>query len=532
MAWDASRNGSRTSSRQPSRAAPGAVSRSHPMSSGTLEPSSSKEDLEEWILRNESVLSVDAKLILREMNSADRHAVLAAGDLPPDTTSPVWSITERISKAKVERTSAPPQRKSNSLGETAAKRPKLMQENKWNDQRSRNQRAAEEGRAVYVRGIPPLWTSKDLKQFFSDLGEVESVNLLPQKANQRCLAGFVNFATHEEALDAAKACDQIEVQDARFEKFELACSIKGALGAKVDIVSGFTELSRARQERRALYVSQLPGWVEDWELRELFEPLGSMESLRRLPGGDKNLAVFIIMDNVEAAQQAVETIDGYEMHGHTISVSFPKQPKRTRGFDADTTVELSGFPADATESDINAIFAASRQAQAVKLLGPGRCHVVMESKEDAHAVIEELNNFEFIPGHTLQAVLARDPGDSNIVESLKDLTSGQSVSQAGSQDWERRDSSLWEAGRQQSPQREDSSRWEPDRWEPPAARPRSPERPSFGRPVGQPKARGLALPVPKARGRPRPKPTCAPHLQEQRAPKRKMDDVADEWSEF
>ncbi|CAE8629871.1 unnamed protein product, partial [Polarella glacialis] len=164
-----------------------------------VQPSASPSGaVEEWILRNQSLLSKDAEIILRNMSPGDQRQVIDAGDLPT-TDSPVWEITARVTKTGRSRTvaaQAPPPRKLAKSG---------MEEGRWNNQRAKNESAASEGRALYVRGIPPEWTPEELTTFFTEQGEVEGVNLLPRKQGQRALAAFVNFESHEETLDAAKA---------------------------------------------------------------------------------------------------------------------------------------------------------------------------------------------------------------------------------------------------------------------------------------------------------------------------------------
>lgn len=366
--------------------------------------SGNADDMEAFIARNEAILSVDAKLILRGMTAEDKRIVISGGDLPADTVSPVWLITDRLSKKTLSQGSAPPPRQT----PPPAKRPKLMEENKWSNQRSRNQRAAEEGRAVYVRGMPPAWTAQELQLFFEDLGEVESVNLLPRKPQQHCLAGFVNFASPEEAMDAARACDRHTVQDADLVNFELACSIKGGLGQKVDVVSGFTELSVARQEQRALYGSEMPQ-LQEHEIRAIFEEAGPVKSVHLMPGV-KTMAAFIIMESKEGAERGL-AMDGYFARGQKITISLPKIPRKTRTGNNDSAtqnsrvLEIYGFPSDCSIADISGIISASRQPKTVELSsapdGRIRCNVTMNSVDDATAALEEFNNFEVMPGCVL-----------------------------------------------------------------------------------------------------------------------------------
>ncbi|CAE8714126.1 unnamed protein product, partial [Polarella glacialis] len=69
------------------------------------------------------------------------------------------------------------------------------------------------------------------------------------------------------------------------------------------------------------------------------------------------------------------------------------------------TLEVSGFPIEASPLEISAAIEASgREVKSVKVLrhtslqGLTLAKVIMASLKDAQAVIDELDQFEFIPG--------------------------------------------------------------------------------------------------------------------------------------
>lgn len=96
--------------------------------------------------------------------------------------------------------------------------------------------ACNEGRAVYVRGIPPDWSVADLRQFFERWWALESVRLLPKAAGQRTCAGFVNFWTTADATEAVGELDHYKVEGPRGQEFWLSVSLKGAAHTKVEVV--------------------------------------------------------------------------------------------------------------------------------------------------------------------------------------------------------------------------------------------------------------------------------------------------------
>eukprot|EP00930_Biecheleria_cincta_P005733 TRINITY_DN106676_c0_g1_i1.p1 TRINITY_DN106676_c0_g1~~TRINITY_DN106676_c0_g1_i1.p1 ORF type:complete len:556 (+),score=125.89 TRINITY_DN106676_c0_g1_i1:26-1669(+) len=509
-------------------------SRAKPFGIAKQEETATEAELEDFILRNDHILSLDAKLILREMNGADRRTIIDGGDLAADTASPVWVLTERLSKKKAADTasSEPPQRRERR---SPPRKQRRMDEDKWQSQRSKNQRAAAEGRALYVRGMPPSWTTEDLRRFFEDMGDVESVNLLPAKPGQHALAGFVNFVTHEETLDAAKACDQLAVQDEQWGKYELACSIKGALGQKVDMVSGFSELSEARRQKRALYVYQLTK-LDEQEIRDIFETVGSVETVRLLPG-DKTLQCFVIMFRAEDAARAAKELNGYKYAGAKIGVSFPKPPKKTREAVRDPgeeDVEVTGLPSHASEGDISAIlesFGRQPKTGQVELMdgldsaGLASCRIVAESNVEAEAIVKELHGHEFLPGFFLSARIHKrgeEPPALNEPPPVK-----AELPEPGLDE-------LW---RQGQPERSSPSNEPFNRWSAGAGQSGTGGKGGCGKvpePADSPPpASGRSLLQAKVRARPRP--TMAPHIsgrggQRPAHGKRKWEEVEDTWS--
>lgn len=102
--------------------------------------------------------------------------------------------------------------------------------------RAMNSAAAADGKAVYVRGLPPDWDDHHLTSYFGAHGEVESARMLPAKEGQRARAAFVNFASSEDARAAVLKCDQQLTEDSSGRVYWIGCSIKGGVNKKVDIV--------------------------------------------------------------------------------------------------------------------------------------------------------------------------------------------------------------------------------------------------------------------------------------------------------
>lgn len=286
------------------------------------------------------------------------------------------------------------------------------------EQKAQNEQAIMDGRVVYIRGIPPDWKVETLTDFFKNHGEVESVNLMPQKKGQNARAAFVNFTESDAANQAAEVCDNLPIEptDGSTSNFRLVCSIKKS-EQKVDMVSGFTDLSKARQEKRSVYISGLPNDFDKAKVKELVSPYGVVEGVKILPAA-RNVSCFAMMTTAEEATQVIEALDGKEVNSKRISVTFPRPPKRTRGNEAgDVVVEIRGFPDQALPTEVSSVVETQVKGVEVltvkmlrheSLMGQSIAHVIVKNLQDADAVIKEMEGFELSPGVRLQAQLRPD----------------------------------------------------------------------------------------------------------------------------
>lgn len=87
---------------------------------------------------------------------------------------------------------------------------------------------------------------------------------------------------------------------------------------------------------KKLYVGSLPYSVTEDQLREMFEPYGSVTSARlisdKFSGQSKGFG-FVEMDDNEAAEKAIAEVNGREVGGRTLVVNEARpEEKRERGF--------------------------------------------------------------------------------------------------------------------------------------------------------------------------------------------------------
>lgn len=82
-----------------------------------------------------------------------------------------------------------------------------------------------------------------------------------------------------------------------------------------------------------IFVGGLPFKVDESELREIFEKYGQLTSVKLIidkqSGRSKGFG-FVEMADDEAAQQAIEALDGSQLYGRTIGVRVSEDKKPDR----------------------------------------------------------------------------------------------------------------------------------------------------------------------------------------------------------
>lgn len=85
---------------------------------------------------------------------------------------------------------------------------------------------------------------------------------------------------------------------------------------------------------KKIFVGNLPFQVSDFELEDLFKEYGEVLSAKvivdRKTGRSRGFG-FIEMNAEDAAQQAVEALNGFEIKGRPINVSFAREQTADRG---------------------------------------------------------------------------------------------------------------------------------------------------------------------------------------------------------
>lgn len=296
-----------------------------------------------------------------------------------------------------------------------------------------NLAAVNEGRSLYVVGLPPLWTPNQLLDFFSHQGKVLRAHMMAVKPGTGSRAAFVNFVSAEDATSAAEVCDQLEVED-RGETYTLTCSIKQRTGEKTygkktsPAASGGADHHKARDEMRVAFVSRLPLEVDEVQIRGMAEPYGAVEDVYLLPSNNINQACFITMASAGGAGLLIQGLHGASVGGSVLVACYPREredKKRKRVDDQgdEYVVEIRNFPHWTETEDLRAVLESSKhEVQRLRILNHdpkgqaslARAHLT--SAEAMHEVVRMLNGFEFTPGYPLQLAAVPPASQRNAVD--------------------------------------------------------------------------------------------------------------------
>jgi RNA recognition motif-containing protein len=92
-------------------------------------------------------------------------------------------------------------------------------------------------------------------------------------------------------------------------------------------------IQRKNQMTVRLYVGNLPFSVSEQELEDLFSQSGQVESANIVTDRDTGRSrgfAFVEMDTREAADAAIQALNGYELDGRSLTVN-EARPKESRG---------------------------------------------------------------------------------------------------------------------------------------------------------------------------------------------------------
>ncbi|KAF2275353.1 uncharacterized protein EI97DRAFT_400210 [Westerdykella ornata] len=169
-----------------------------------------------------------------------------------------------------------------------------------------------ESTTVYVTNYPAHADEAYLRKLFEPCGEILEMRFPSLKFAAHRRFCYVQFASADEAQAATKL-DGTTVENLKLE-------------VKISDPAAKKKRSGANEEGRELYVGRLPFSLNASELREAFEPFGTIQNINmqvhtagKFKGKNKGYA-FVVFDTKENAEKAVAAMNGKDMQGFKIQV--------------------------------------------------------------------------------------------------------------------------------------------------------------------------------------------------------------------
>ncbi|KAI6176458.1 hypothetical protein M3Y97_00800200 [Aphelenchoides bicaudatus] len=152
---------------------------------------------------------------------------------------------------------------------------------------------------IYVRGLPPNFTSEDLKELCSKFGSIVSTKAVVEPETNRCRGyAFCDFASAQAASQALSAINAEGIYEA-----EMAKEIRGKTERHLE------------QDPTNLYIANLPRDFTESSIREMLCPYGMVISTRvlRNPDGTSRCVGFARMETKQCCDQIISCYNGKKL---------------------------------------------------------------------------------------------------------------------------------------------------------------------------------------------------------------------------
>lgn len=240
--------------------------------------------------------------------------------------------------------------------------------------------------SLYVGDLLPDVSEALLYEVFNAVGPVASVRVCRDAATRRSLGyAYVNFHRVE---DAERALDTMNFKNIR----QQACRIMWS----------HRDPSLRRSGLGNIFVKGLStdpkNSVDNKQLYDTFSMFGNILSCKVATNAKgKSLGYgFVHYESEEAAQSAIERVNGKIISNHTVSVSpFKSMKERGGGLNKNvfTNVYVKGFPDDWTKETLDDAFAKFGPITSSTVV-KGFGFVAFASPEQASAAVRDMNNVE------------------------------------------------------------------------------------------------------------------------------------------
>ncbi|XVF11055.1 hypothetical protein REPUB_Repub07fG0236500 [Reevesia pubescens] len=175
-------------------------------------------------------------------------------------------------------------------------------------------------RKLFVLNLPWAFTVADIKDLFSQCGNVQDVEIIKQKDGRSRNFAFVTMASGEEAQAAVDTLDSHEVSG-RIIRVEFAKRFKRPSPPSPQPVVPY------RETRHKLYVSNLAWKVRSSHLREFFSAFNPVSTrvVFSNPSGQSAGYGFVSFATKEEAEAAVSTLNEKELMDRPIRLKFSEK---------------------------------------------------------------------------------------------------------------------------------------------------------------------------------------------------------------
>lgn len=199
-------------------------------------------------------------------------------------------------------------------------------------------------RTILIMQLSPRVTSRDLEDFFSDIGRVREVRLIMDSKTRRHKG--IAYIEFEEASSAAKAFSlngqnffdaPVVIQSAQIDRSSRSTGEWHTSTSQTVNHASSNPSSRSHLPPNCyrVYVGGLNVNLTEEMIRLVFEPFGPIVRLELMKDRVTNVSrgyAFITYANEEDGKQAVQALDGFELAGKALRVSKSTEKVVSKGY--------------------------------------------------------------------------------------------------------------------------------------------------------------------------------------------------------
>jgi polyadenylate-binding protein len=254
--------------------------------------------------------------------------------------------------------------------------------------------------SLYVGDLLSDVTEALLYEIFNAVGPVASVRVCRDGATRRSLGyAYVNFHRVD---DAERALDTMNFKNIRHQPCRIMWSHR--------------DPSLRRSGLGNIFVKGLAAEIDNKQLYDTFSMFGNILSCKVATNSKRESLGygFVHYESEEAAQDAIERVNGKVISNHKVTVSAFKSKKERGGPNKTnfTNVYVKNFPEDWTKEKLDEVFSEFGKISSSAVATEGEKNkgfgfVAFEAPEVAAAAVAKMNGFKVSENHELYVVRAQ-----------------------------------------------------------------------------------------------------------------------------